>query len=182
MERITLLFWTTNWFIGDNVENRSIAKTYLFLCSVFLDKIYCVNKATCFDLSHFLNGLMNRLSVPSSSCVFRGAGESEGGHGSSPSTGLHPSASEHVLPAHARPTDAAPARTFRPSSNFSSPRRRLFSAELSPPSWQLPVPIVVPPQEKSVRDAAVQWEPQDKRRDGSVSAAGEEKVFTSQSK
>lgn len=63
MERITLLFWTTNWFIGDNVENRSIAKTYLFLCSVFLDKIYCVNKATCFDLSHFHSQWPNEPSL-----------------------------------------------------------------------------------------------------------------------
>ncbi|XP_075879607.1 zinc finger MYM-type protein 4-like isoform X2 [Nelusetta ayraudi] len=37
----------------------------------------------------------------------------------------------------------------------------------------LPVPLVVPAQEKSVRDAAVQWEPQDKQRDASVSAADE---------
>lgn len=121
---------------------------------------------------------MNCLSVPSSSCVFRGAGESQAGHGPSPSPGLHPSASEHVLPAHARPTDAAPARTFHPSSFPASPRRLLFSAKLSPLSWQLPVPLVVPSQEKNVRDAAVQWEPQDKRRDGSATATGEAKVLT----
>lgn len=110
--------------------------------------------------------------LSSSSCTFPGAGESEGGHGSSPSAGLHPSAS--VPPARARP--AAAARRCQPSSNPASPLPTLFPAELCSLSWQLPVPFVMPPLKKSVKDAAVQWESQDGRRDVSVSTAGEKKI------
>lgn len=114
-------------------------------------------------------------SVSSSSRVFWGAGESEGGPDSSPSTSLYPSTYEHVLPAHARPAAAASACRFQPSSNLVFPLRILFLVELSSLSWQLPVPLVIPPQNKSVKDAVVQWESQDEQRDVSVSTAGEKK-------
>lgn len=56
------------------------------------------------------------------------------------------------------------------------PLRFLFSAGLSSLSWQLPVPLLIPPQKKkSVEDAAVQWESQDELGDVCVSAAGGEK-------
>lgn len=84
---------------GNDVENIELRSSIL-------------NQATCSVLLSFsvACALANELSLSlssSSSCVFQGAREGEGGHGPSPSTGLHPSASEHVLPAHARPAAAA---------------------------------------------------------------------------
>lgn len=53
--------------------------------------------------------------------------------------------------------------------------------ELSSLFWQLPIPLVVPPQKKDVKDAAVQSESatEDKQIEVPVSVAGTENVWFS---
>lgn len=123
-------------------------------------------------------------SVSVLGCVPGRPGECEGVNGSCPSTGLHPSTSEHVLPAHTCSTDPVAACMFHSIWNSVICLWSLVSAELSSLFWQLPIPLVVPPEKKDVKDAAVQSESltEDKQIDVPVSAAGMENVWFSSPK
>lgn len=123
-------------------------------------------------------------SVSALGCVPERPGECEGVNGSGPSTGLHPSASEHVLPAHTCSTDPVTACMFHAIWNSVICLWSLVSVELSSLFWQLPIPLVVPPEKKDVKDAAVQSESvtEDKQIEVLVSAAGTENVWFSSPK
>lgn len=126
---------------------------------------------------------------PSSSSVqsLRRTGESEGVSGSSPSAGLHSSAYEHVLPAYTCSNDYALACTSHCIWNSMNSKwwtsfvlsiccsKSMVNSFLL--SFQVPVPMVIPPQNKEMKDAAVQSEPlavrEEKQIDGPVSTAGE---------